>query len=1271
PNADAPNTQSSGTHPSPPSTAHLHLYTTRNDRNPNRDSELLRGTQDYGSPNFTNRRDCKKDVTVTQGRMPSQPSTTYIHGLTSSFASTLDEIPQDMCRHFADLRELDAVLSQSLSGITKRIEELTERIEDGLYSLESAETKAADPSNKDTNAGPIDEASKKEGEVIGMFQLLHEIADDTGRIKLGGEDKIRVASLAADHLDAAYALEILAPNTVYPHVPPSALIDPAPENRRGAPRRFVAVQSGSYGLPYLNNAAQANTGGAVYHPSRNESASRGANGGVDTPNKRRRLQNQAGGINPSHLHPRGGDPDTDDYSTPRRGHAALDAEAYRPGGNTASRARAQNRKKEGKVHGNQAPLDPTIAMNVDRMGMGAPNTIPGQPPMTGADPGFIQSTAPTSHKPQAQNGRSRTSNSQQAQPRQSNANPQPQQYAMHYPPGYEDERTKHMFIQAQLVDPNMNRGMNRQQMDATAAAAAYQQHHGAMNMNPNLNHMPGMGMGAYPVGMGMGMVALPPPPLKHKSQHEPSSSGNGGSRHSAPGGSLDVVAGGASSHGGAYTTSSKVSSNANRDVVKERDQGGPNSSASGGLMPIPMMTSLPPVTSLAHGHQSTNTPLALPGSNQHSALIGDSSMPKSRRYSQSGYGGSYATSDTQGGSMGSSYGNSHSNYQPSSTTNTSRPSSTSLYNHNGPASRDEKVPSSRTDMHPSLSASNSAPTSAKEGQSGFNRETSGPASAGSGSGALHASLARDPPFRVNSAASDRSEREAKSGNFNRSRAGTTTNPPDPSMMNEKDYAYTPSVIPVGGEREGDGGYSRHPSLHTSGSGSNMQGVMSSSGNRYPYASKESSMKGDEREMDPERRGMTSPDTGGRRSTNIEHIIDDPKEWRFDKRTKRGGPAGTITTTGDSPPATWKNMVASTKRGDMSDGIAMDIDPKGVRTPVRGGTDNGEAIEDDQKPYCICGQPSYGQMIGCDDSECEYEWTATDNCLPLFICSSIGSASESPTHHLRASSCVNGAKLVEQNQAEKAARKRQMVVCARFVRIVSAYSSSSGPEMNIIFSGNCGDFGIHCAAGNKRRGGFCGLARVQKPTIKTLTETFALHISGGSDALIARNEQQALEARGEFLGVDVDVMEKRGIADEDMFGELVARSPEPEPMPFDEDVFELDARDLDEDLEARSIEDLEPRDPKNRQRQSKSARKITGKVKKFKNKGVNNFKAFVNAWKRDEDGSLEARNVDEFDLETRSFDEPDLEVRSFDDEELEVRSIDEPEIEARDFEEEDF
>jgi hypothetical protein len=41
--------------------------------------------------------------------------------------------------------------------------------------------------------------------------------------------------------------------------------------------------------------------------------------------------------------------------------------------------------------------------------------------------------------------------------------------------------------------------------------------------------------------------------------------------------------------------------------------------------------------------------------------------------------------------------------------------------------------------------------------------------------------------------------------------------------------------------------------------------------------------------------------------------------------------------------------------------------------VGGEVTEGQVIDDDSKPYCICQQPSFGQMIACDDSECEYEW----------------------------------------------------------------------------------------------------------------------------------------------------------------------------------------------------------------------------------------------------------------------------------------------------------
>ena len=37
----------------------------------------------------------------------------------------------------------------------------------------------------------------------------------------------------------------------------------------------------------------------------------------------------------------------------------------------------------------------------------------------------------------------------------------------------------------------------------------------------------------------------------------------------------------------------------------------------------------------------------------------------------------------------------------------------------------------------------------------------------------------------------------------------------------------------------------------------------------------------------------------------------------------------------------------------------------------GGGDEGEV--DDERKYCFCDRVSYGEMIGCDDTNCEREW----------------------------------------------------------------------------------------------------------------------------------------------------------------------------------------------------------------------------------------------------------------------------------------------------------
>jgi hypothetical protein len=35
--------------------------------------------------------------------------------------------------------------------------------------------------------------------------------------------------------------------------------------------------------------------------------------------------------------------------------------------------------------------------------------------------------------------------------------------------------------------------------------------------------------------------------------------------------------------------------------------------------------------------------------------------------------------------------------------------------------------------------------------------------------------------------------------------------------------------------------------------------------------------------------------------------------------------------------------------------------------------NGAPIDPNEPLYCVCRQVSYGEMIGCDDPDCEFEW----------------------------------------------------------------------------------------------------------------------------------------------------------------------------------------------------------------------------------------------------------------------------------------------------------
>ncbi|KAH9932062.1 uncharacterized protein BXZ73DRAFT_46906 [Epithele typhae] len=166
--------------------------------------------------------------------MMSPVDTAYTLLCLSEYAHTLDSLPIDLSRSYGDLRELDAVLSSSMTLLTAKINELIHMIE--------------------TKTGTNDDR---------LF-LLTEIAEEAGRLKLGGEDKIRVACHAADGLrahrnnmnalleqasdkDFSAAAEALARKTVYPHVATHKFYPPGMTGEGGRRARRAPGASNGYG----------------------------------------------------------------------------------------------------------------------------------------------------------------------------------------------------------------------------------------------------------------------------------------------------------------------------------------------------------------------------------------------------------------------------------------------------------------------------------------------------------------------------------------------------------------------------------------------------------------------------------------------------------------------------------------------------------------------------------------------------------------------------------------------------------------------------------------------------------------------------------------------------------------------------------------------------------------------------------------------------------------------------------------------------------------
>ncbi|KZT73318.1 hypothetical protein DAEQUDRAFT_808419 [Daedalea quercina L-15889] len=163
--------------------------------------------------------------------------TAHSLAILGEYTHTLDSLPLDLSRNFAEFRELDAVLSASMSSLTAKINQLTSMLE--------------------TNTG-----SKEE-----RLWLLADIAEEATRLKLGSEDKIRVACHAADGLRGHKAhmktllqhvpdrdfesIEALCRRTVFPHVAPY------PTSSQGGLGEGRRQRRGAYGSLLASSSVDA------------------------------------------------------------------------------------------------------------------------------------------------------------------------------------------------------------------------------------------------------------------------------------------------------------------------------------------------------------------------------------------------------------------------------------------------------------------------------------------------------------------------------------------------------------------------------------------------------------------------------------------------------------------------------------------------------------------------------------------------------------------------------------------------------------------------------------------------------------------------------------------------------------------------------------------------------------------------------------------------------------------------------------------------------
>lgn len=83
---------------------------------------------------------------------------------------------------------------------------------------------------------------------------------------------------------------------------------------------------------------------------------------------------------------------------------------------------------------------------------------------------------------------------------------------------------------------------------------------------------------------------------------------------------------------------------------------------------------------------------------------------------------------------------------------------------------------------------------------------------------------------------------------------------------------------------------------------------------------------------------------------------------------RGGPAVDPDSVKGASNATWNSRRPGEATGDENEHSRSSGRSRPVKTSGNSGRD-----EQDEQRYCFCNNVSYGDMIGCDDDDCEREW----------------------------------------------------------------------------------------------------------------------------------------------------------------------------------------------------------------------------------------------------------------------------------------------------------